>query len=190
MEYLLSFLPLLVLIVLSLTKGVNTAVIAGAALSLLLFFFWGAELTHLGAVLGVTLLLTLNILMILFGASFLYNIMSETGLTSRISHSMNTVHPSKDIQFFLLAFGLTAFFEGVAGFGTPGAIVPIILIALGYEAIISVSVVLLLDGIFSMFGAVGTPILSGLQIPLGLSDAGIQEISFLSAVFSTLSTSY
>ncbi len=147
-----------------------------------LFFYWGADLPHFFAALGVSLFATVNILMIVLGATFLYNIMAQTGQITKISHSLDNLHSSKDIRFFLLAFGLTAFFEGVAGFGTPGAIVPLILIAMGFEAVLSVSVVLLLDSLFSMFGAVGTPIITGIKVPLRLPDEDIKMISFMAAL--------
>ncbi|KAA5543457.1 L-lactate permease [Adhaeribacter rhizoryzae] len=182
MVYFLSVLPILVLIILSLTKGVKEAVYAGLLVTLVLFFYWGASFSHFLGTLGVSLMTTINILMIVFGAAFLYNIMDKTGLINGISHSLDNLETTKELKFFLLAIGLTALFEGVAGFGTPGAIVPLLLISLGFNAILSVSVVLLFDGLFSMFGAVGTPLLTGLQIPLQLPGATVQNIAILSAV--------
>lgn len=186
MPYLLSLLPILLLIVLSLTRGVKVAVLVGAAVTSVLFFYWGAGVPHFFGALGVSLLTTINILMIVLGATFLYNIMSRKGLITQITHSLDQLHPSKEIRFFLLAIGLTAFFEGVAGFGTPGAIVPLILIALGFEAVLSIAVVLLFDGLFAIFGAVGTPLLTGMQIPLGLSNADTRYIALLAAGMSGL----
>src|SRR5690606_7159474 len=186
MIYILAVLPILSLIIISLVEGVKTAVITGCIITIALFFYWGAGLSHFVTALGVSVLTTVNILMIVLGASFLYNNMLNTGLIFKVSHSLDNLHPSKDIRFFLLAFGLSAFFEGVAGFGTPGAIVPLILMALGYEAILSVSVVLLFDSMFSMFGAVGTPLVTGLQIPLGLTDSDVRTIGLLSALFMVI----
>ncbi|MDX5480716.1 MAG: L-lactate permease, partial [Hymenobacteraceae bacterium] len=182
MIYFLSLLPILLLVILSLARGVKVAVLAGWAVTTLLFFYWGAGVNHYLGALGVSLLTTLNILMIVLGAVFLYNIMFRTGLIKQITHSLDTLHPSKEIRFFLLALGLTAFFEGVAGFGTPGAIVPLILMAMGFEAVLSVSVVLLFDGLFALFGAVGTPILVGLQVPLGLTGEEVKEIGITAAL--------
>lgn len=181
MPYLLALLPILLLIVLSLLRSVKEAVLVAAGVSVLLFFYWGAGFAHFLGTMVVSLLTTLNILMIVFGAAFLYNIMDKTGMVGQISHSLDTLHPSKELRFFLLAICLTAFFEGVAGFGTPGAIVPLLLIALGFDAVLSVSVVLLFDGLFALFGAVGTPVLIGLQLPLALSPEQVQQISLLSA---------
>lgn len=186
MVYLLSVLPILILIVLSLTRGVKEAVLAGLLVTSVLFFYWGANLSQFIGTLAIALLTTLNILMIVFGAAFLYNIMEKTSLIDQISHSLDKLHPAKEIKFFILAIGLTAFFEGVAGFGTPGAIVPLLLIAMGFNAALSVSVVLLFDGLFSMFGAVGTPLLTGLQLPLHLAAAEVKKIAVLSAVAGVL----
>lgn len=186
MVYFLSLLPILILIVLSLAKGVKEAVLIGFVSTALLFFYWGATFSHFLGSLGVALFTTVNILMIVFGALFLYNIMKGCGLIDEISHSLDELHPSKEIRFFLLAICLTAFFEGVAGFGTPGAIVPLLLIAIGFNTVLSVSVVLLFDGLFAIFGAVGTPLVTGLQLPLDLSPAQLQQIGFTSAVSGTL----
>lgn len=178
----LSALPLLILIFISLIRGVKEAVMAGLAVTIILFFYWGASLNHFLGAVGVSFLITVNILMIVFGAAFLYETMDKTGMIKAISHSLTGIHPSKELRFFLLAIGLTAFFEGVAGFGTPGAIVPLLLIAMGFDAVLSVAVVLLLDGLFALFGAVGTPVLTGLQFPLRLSDTDTQSIALISAL--------
>ena len=182
MVYFLSVLPILILIVLSLAKGVKEAVYAGLLVTIILFFYWGASFNQFLGTMGVSLLTTINILMIVFGAAFLYNIMDKNGLINGISHSLDNLEATNELKFFLLAIGLTALFEGVAGFGTPGAIVPLLLISLGYNAVLSVSVVLLFDGLFAMFGAVGTPLLTGLQIPLQLPDAEVKNIAVIAAV--------
>ncbi|WP_426058542.1 L-lactate permease [Hymenobacter sp. B1770] len=182
MIYLFALLPILLLVAVSLTKGVKPAVLVSSVVTSALFFYWGAGGGHyLGAVV-VSLLTTFNILLTVLGAVFLYTVMQHTGLIEQLTHSLDKLHPSKELRFFLLAIGLTAFFEGVAGFGTPGAIVPLILIALGFEAVLSVSVVLLFDGLFALFGAVGTPILIGLQAPLGLAAADVNTIGLTAAL--------
>ncbi|MFO7720404.1 MAG: L-lactate permease [Gillisia sp.] len=186
MVYFLSLLPILILIILSLTKGVKEAVMIGFAITSVLFFYWEASFSHYLGSMGAAFLTTVNILMIVFGALFLYNIMQGAGLISQISHSLDNLHPSKEVKFFLIAICLTAFFEGVAGFGTPGAIVPLLLIAMGFNAVLSVSVVLLFDGLFAIFGAVGTPIITGLQLPLDLTHDQVQQIGFTAAVIGII----
>ncbi|WP_235893377.1 L-lactate permease [Litoribacter populi] len=124
--------------------------------------------------------------MIVFGAAFLFNLMQKNGLIDKINSSVAGLHHTSEVRFFLLALGLTGFFEGVAGFGTPGAIVPLLLISLGYNAVLSVSVVLLFNGLFAIFGAVGTPLTIGIQIPLQLSEGLMFEIGIISALISLL----
>ncbi|MBC3539842.1 L-lactate permease [Rufibacter sediminis] len=181
MNHLLALLPILLLVAVSLTKGVKPAVLVGWAVTTGLFFYWGAGTAHYLGALAVSLLTTVNILLVVLGAIFLYTIMQHRGLIEQITHSLDQLHPSRELRFFLLALGLTAFFEGVAGFGTPGAIVPLILVALGFEAVLSVAVVLLFDGLCALFGAVGTPILTGLQLPLGLPSDQVQTIGITAA---------
>jgi lactate permease len=182
----LALLPILLLVAVSLTKGVKPAVLVGWAATTALFFYWGADGGHYLGVLAVAGLTTANILLTVLGAVFLYAVMQRTGLIAELTHSLDALHPAREVRFFVLTLGLTAFFEGVAGFGTPGAIVPLMLMALGYEAVLAVSVVLLFDGLFSLFGAVGTPLTAGLQVPLGLAPADVKVIGLTAAVLLSL----
>ena len=180
----LSFLPIVLLIALCLLRNVKEGVFITFGVTTLLFFIWGPGFSEFAGSLVVSAFTTLNILMIVFGAAFLFNIMERNGLIGRISSSVAQLHPSNEIRFFLLAIGLTAFFEGVAGFGTPGVIVPLLLIALGYNAVLAVAVVLLFNGLFAIFGAVGTPLNIGMQVPLQLGDKLIFEIGIISTLAS------
>jgi lactate permease len=186
MLFVLSFLPILLLIILSLLRNVKEAVFVVFAVTTGLFFYWGPGLAHYAGTLVISGFTTLNILMIVFGAAFLFNIMQKNGLIDRISSSVAELHPANEVRFFLLALGLTGFFEGVAGFGTPGAIVPLLLIALGYNAVLSVAVVLLFNGLFAIFGAVGTPLTIGIQLPLQLPEGLMLEIGIISAGISVM----
>lgn len=181
MHSFLALLPILLLVAVSLTRGVKPAVLVGWAATTALFFHWGADGGHYLGALAVAMLSTANILLTVLGAVFLYTVMQRTGLIAELTHSLDALHPAREIRFFVLALGLTAFFEGVAGFGTPGAIVPLMLMALGFEAVLAVSVVLLFDGLFSVFGAVGTPLTAGLLEPLGLATTDVKSISLLAA---------
>jgi len=173
---LLSFLPILILLVLSLVKGVKTGIYAGFIVTSALYFLWGKGVVPFMASLISALAGTVNILMIIFGAIFLYQIMEQKSYLSGIKDSLAGIHPDKSFRFYFLAFFLTAFFESVAGFGTPGAIVPLLLIALGYSPLLSIAVVLLVDGLFAMAGAVGTPVTAGFQIPLNLEIDAVSNI--------------
>jgi lactate permease len=173
---LLALVPLVALLLLSLWRGLNVAIGISFLLTVGLFFVWQAPLGHLWVSLLAAVFSTLNILMIVLGALFLYRVMEGTGYVEGLSTSLRGVHPDREIHFFLMVIGLTPFFEGVAGFGTPGAIVPLLLIALGYDAVLAVSAVLLMNGLVGLAGAVGTPVLTGFEVPLGLDRAEVRGI--------------
>jgi len=181
----LSFLPILTLLVLSLWKGVRTGIYVGFVVTTLIFFLMGSEFITFIASLFSAFVGTINILMIIFGAVFLYHIMEQKGYLSGIKDSLSRIHPDRNFRFFFLALFLTAFFESVAGFGTPGAIVPLILISIGFSPVLSIASVLLIDGFFAISGAVGTPVIAGLEIPLGLSPDTIGSV-YLYASLSIL----
>ena len=182
----LAFVPILSLIIFSLRFNVQVAVIVGFILTSALFFYWGASLSYYVATLISALISTMPVIMIVFGAIFLYQVMIHNGMINGITNSLNNLHKSNEVKFFLISVGLTAFFEGVAGFGTPGAIVPPILISLGFNPVMSVAVVLLLDGLFAVFGAIGTPVIIGIKIPLGMADADVTLLSRYTAILISI----
>jgi len=179
---LLSFLPILALLILSLWRGVKPAIYISMALTSLIFFAAGSGLMPFLASLISSFVGTVNILMIIFGALLLYEVMSQKGFMEGIKDSLSQIHPKREVRFWFLALFLTAFFENVAGFGTPGAIVPLLLISLGYSPLLSISVVLLIDGLFAITGAVGTPVIAGLETPLGLQPEQVTEIYTWAAI--------
>ncbi len=172
----LSFLPIVLLLVLSIIRNVITGIYAGLAASVVLFFISGSKWLTFFASIFSAFIGTVNILMIIFGAVLLYHIMEQKGYIEQIKSSLTTIHPDKSFRFFFLALFLTAFFESVAGFGTPGAIVPLLLISMGYPPVLSIAVVLMLNGFFAISGAVGTPVIAGLELPLELSFGSVKLI--------------
>lgn len=184
---LLSFLPILSLLVLSLRIGVKGAVMLSLLITSAIFFISGSTPAIFAAALIAALANTLSILMIIFGAVFLYQVMDQNGFIQKIQSSLESIHPDRSFRFFFLALFLTAFFESVAGFGTPGAIVPLLLVALGYSPVLSIATVLLLDGCFAMSGALGTPMIAGLELPLGLSAESISRTYGIAAGAVSLS---
>lgn len=179
---LLAAVPLLLLLVISLTKGVKPAIYLALIVTAVLYFVWDSTIQAFFASFIAAGVDTVSILLIVFGAVFLYQTMDDKGFLQNIQQSLSNIHPDRDFRFFFLAIFLTAFFESVAGFGTPGAIVPLLLITMGYSGVTSISVVLLIDGLFAISGAVGTPVNIGFVSPLGFSPEAVKDIYFLSSI--------
>lgn len=186
LDTLLSFLPVVLLIVLPLVSNIRLAAVVTFIVTGILFFIWQAPVPYFFASLVVAFFSTVQILMIVFGAVFLFEMLQSAGYIQAMNHSVEQLHSSRELRFFLVAIGLTAFFEGVAGFGTPGAIVPLLLISMGYHPLLSVACVLLFDGLFAAFGAVGTPLMAGLKVPLGLLEREVMESAVYASVLLVL----
>ncbi len=158
----LAFLPILSMIGIGLFRGILEASVAGMLAAV--FVFWLGNSRLPAEVTMASLYSALDITLIIFGALLLLEAMKKSGRLGRIEQSLSNLRMSRNEKFLLLSLGLTGFFEGIAGFGTPGAIVAPLLIHLGYSPILSISSVLLFDTIFASFGAAGTPIRSMAEI--------------------------
>lgn len=183
---LLSLLPILILLTISLWKGVNAGIYSGLVVTIILFFIWDSNVNAFPAAFIAAFIDTVSILMIVFGALFLHQNMEHGGFIDQIKESLQGVHKDAGFQFYFLAFFLTMFFESVAGFGTPGAIIPLLLISMGYSAVMSISVVLLMNGLSAVAGAIGTPVKAGFIGPLDLTTEQISKIYLYSSAFMVI----
>ncbi|MEX2584893.1 MAG: L-lactate permease [Balneolaceae bacterium] len=109
------------------------------------------------------LFITFDILYIIFGAILLLNLLTWSGGVSVIRESFAGVSSDRRVQVILIAWLFGSFLEGAAGFGTPAAIVAPLLLALGYPALAAVMIGMMVQSTAVTFGAVGTPILIGVQ---------------------------
>ncbi|MEM6737370.1 MAG: L-lactate permease [Bacteroidota bacterium] len=183
----LSLMPIVLLLAVSLLRGVKAGVYSGLAVTIVLFFVWDSQWRALPAALVAAFIDTISILMIVFGALFLHQNMEQIGFIDRIKHSLKGIHDDTGFQFYFLAFFLTAFFESVAGFGTPGAIVPLLLISMGFPPVLSIVIVLLVDGLFAITGAIGTPVTIGLERTLNLTLHQVKHIYLYASCFMVIS---
>jgi lactate permease len=98
--YFLALLPILILVLVSIWKNLTMAVISSFVVTTLLFFVWQGSLNAFFASLFTALLSTLTILMIVFGAIFLYRVMDGTGYIKEINQSIQQIHDAREVNFF------------------------------------------------------------------------------------------
>ncbi|MEO6963394.1 MAG: L-lactate permease, partial [Puia sp.] len=117
---------------------------------------------------------------IIFGAILLINVLQNSGALAAIRNNFMQVSSDKRIQIIVIAWLFGSFLEGAAGFGTPAAIVAPLLLALGFPALSAVIIGLMVQSTSVTFGAMGTPILVGLQNGLlsSFSNPG-EKLAFL-----------
>lgn len=123
--------------------------------------------------------LALFVILIIWGAMFLYNLVNEVGALNVIITNLQMVFTNKFIQFILLSWIFSAFLQGIAGFGVPVIVVTPILIALGFDPIVSVASVLVGHSWAISFGSMGSSIYAINMV----TNAPLSEIVFFMSIF-------
>ncbi|MCD8509823.1 MAG: L-lactate permease [Bacillus sp. (in: Bacteria)] len=130
---------------------------------LLAVFVWGTETARVGGAIVHGVVSALNILFIVFGAILLLNTLKESGALQTIRRGFTDISPDRRVQAIIIAWLFGSFIEGAAGFGTPAAIAAPLLVAIGFPAMAAVVSALIIQSTPVSFGAIGTPILVGVN---------------------------
>lgn len=130
------------------------------------YFAWNMPVNWLAAASAAGFMTAIEILWIVFGALVLLYTLMEAGAFDRINRGFATVSDDRRVQIVLIAFFMATFIEGAAGFGTPAAVVAPLLLGLGFPALAAVIAGIIGHIIAVTYGAVGTPIVVGIQSPL------------------------
>jgi len=161
MMTLLSLLPILIILLCILLFRLS-AVLSGAisflAAVIIAFFFFkvygGGLLISMSKGIGLAVFL----LLILWAAMFLYNLVKETTALEVINRNIEGIVQDRFIQFILLSWVFSAFLQGIAGLGVPVIIITPVLIGLGFEPVVSAAAVLVGHSWAISFGSMGSSI--------------------------------
>ena len=137
-------------------------------------FAWDMTLNRVLASTLQGLLITLGLLWIIFGAILLLNTLKHSGGITAIRAGFTTISPDRRIQAIIIAWLFGCFIEGASGFGTPAAIAAPLLVAVGFPAMAAVLLGMLVQSTPVSFGAVGTPIVVGINSGLDTATIGAQ----------------
>ncbi|MAZ07073.1 MAG: lactate permease [Rickettsiales bacterium] len=129
----------------------------------LAFFIWKLSITRILASIIQGLVITSGILWIIFGAILLLNTLKYSGAITTIRSGFSNISPDRRIQVILIAWLFGCFIEGVSGFGTPAAVAAPLMVAVGFPALAAVVFGMMIQSTPVSFGAVGTPMLVGVQ---------------------------
>ncbi len=144
-------------------------------------FYWQMPTTRIAAAGIEGLLIACQILYIVFGALTLLYMLFHSGLVKTIRDQFKSITPDPRIQAIIIAWAFGSFIEGASGFGTPAAVAAPLLMLIGFPAMAAVMSTLIIQSTPVSFGAIGTPILIGVQS--GLS--GSKEVeAFLGSSYS------
>lgn len=133
---------------------------------LVAFFGWQMGFVEITAAAFRGVMIALEVGVIVFGSVLLLNVLKESGAVNTIRASFTSISPDRRVQAIIVAWLFGTFLEGAAGWGAPATIIGPLLIALGFPALAAVMVALMLQSTPVSFGAVGTPILVGMNTSL------------------------
>ncbi|WP_063784076.1 L-lactate permease [Streptomyces sp. SBT349] len=117
------------------------------------------------------LIIALTLLYIVFGALLLLSTLDASGALRSIRSAFTQISPDRRVQAIIVGWLFGSFIEGASGFGTPAAVVAPLMLALGFPAMAAVMVGLIIQSTPVSFGAVGTPMLVGVNDGLSGSSA-------------------
>lgn len=162
----LSLLPILAVAILLVgmrvpaSRAMPACYVVALALAL---FVWQVPTVRVAAASAKGLIISIELLYIIFGAILLLNTLRESGALRTIRSSFSDISPDRRIQAIIVAWLFGSFIEGSAGFGTPAAVAVPLLVGLGFPALAAVICGMIIQSTPVSFGAVGTPILLGVS---------------------------
>jgi lactate permease len=159
LDFLLSLIPLITILVLMLFLrwGAARAGSAGyfAALVLAVLYF-GSGLKLIAYAHVKAMLLTVDVLMIIWAAFLLYRVADEAGAIRVIGQALPHLTADRGMQALLIGYAFSAFIQGVGGFGVPVAVIAPILVGLHFTPLAAVVIPSLGHSWSVTFGSLGS----------------------------------
>ena len=166
---LLSLLPIIsvaVFLVLLRWPASRAMPIAYAVAFVLAWFVWQVPLTQILAASVNGLIIAATLIFIIFGAILLLNTLRQSGAMYAIREGFSDISTDRRVQVIIIAWLFGSFIEGSAGFGTPAAVAVPLMVGLGFPGMAAVVAGMIIQSTPVSFGAMGTPILVGINTGL------------------------
>jgi len=149
----------------------RTMPVAFALTAVLAYSYWRVSAGRIAAASVEGLVIAGTLLYIVWGALLLLFVLKQSGAVEAIRNGFCNISPDRRVQAIIVAWTFGAFIEGAAGFGTPAAVAGPLLVILGFPPMAAVVCALTIQSTPVSFGAVGTPILVGVN--KGLADQSL-----------------
>ncbi|MBO5667767.1 MAG: L-lactate permease [Lentisphaeria bacterium] len=122
---------------------------------------------------------SLDIILIIFGAVLLLNVLRHTGAMESINRTFSNISSDRRVQLIVIAWLFSGFIEGASGFGAAPALAAPLLAGLGFPPLIAVATSLICNTLPVPFGAVGIPTVTATATLAGqLERSGISTETF------------
>ena len=144
--------------------------------ALLAWLVWKVSAIQIMAASIKGLIIAATLLYIIFGAILLLNTLQRSGALGVIRQGFTDISPDRRVQAIIVAWLFGSFIEGSAGFGTPAAVAVPLLVGLGFPPMAAVVAGMIIQSTPVSFGALGTPILVGVNNGLS-GDPAVMEFA-------------
>jgi lactate permease len=137
----LSALPILFILVLMLGfrwSAARAGLFGWLSAVVIASTFFGARLDVLAVAQAKALLLTLDVLLIVWNAFLLYRVTDEAGAIELFSSTLPNLTTDRAMQALLIGWIFASFLQGVGGFGVPTAVTAPLLVGLGFSPVSAV----------------------------------------------------
>lgn len=175
-------IPILVILILMIGFRWGAAR-AGAAGYLAAFFiafmFFGAGPDVLAYAHTKALILTIDVLFIIWAAFLMYQVAEEAGAIKTIGRLLPSLTRDRGMQALLIGWVFASFLQGAGGFGVPVAVTAPLLISLGFSPLNAVIVPSIGHGWAVTFGSMG----SSFNAMLTATGLGASALAPASALF-------
>lgn len=158
-NWLLALSPMLAVLMMMLVFRASGSRAGGigwftAILVSVLFFGSGFDLLAIAQIKAI--LLSLDVLFIVWMALFLFHITDEAGAVRLIGRYLPSLTENRMMQSLLIGWVLVTFIQGTGGFGVPVAVCSPMLVSVGFSPVQAVAMTSLGDTWAVTFGSLGT----------------------------------
>ncbi|MFH2102516.1 MAG: L-lactate permease [Chloroflexota bacterium] len=182
MTAILASLPIFVILVLMVgfRWGAARAGAAGyLAAFLLAVAFFGARTDVLAYAHTKSLLLTFDVLYIIWAAFLLYRVADEAGAIKTIGEALPRLTRDRGMLAILIGWVFASFLQGAGGFGVPVAVTAPLLVGLGFTPLVAVLIPSIGHGWAVTFGSLG----SSFQALMSATGMGADALAAFPALF-------
>ena len=158
-NWILAFLPVILLLLLMTAfnwGGSKAGMLTWLATQLIASIFFGASFELLQYTYIKAFFLSLDVLLIIWGAMFLYQVIKRAGTIQIIGKFLAELTESRAFLGIFLGWLFPSFLQGMGGFGVPVAISAPLLVSTGFSPTISIVMASIGHGWGITFGSMGS----------------------------------
>ena len=186
-KWVFAFLPIAVVLILMIGfdwSGGKAGAAGWMTALIVSLFFFGAHPRLLAYAQMKGVLLSLNVLYIIWMSLLLYNVVNETGAIIAIGEGIQRFSGDKTIQLLIFGWIFSSFLQGVAGYGVPIAVVAPLLAGLGFTPVVAVAVPAIGHSWSVTFGSMG----ASFQAIMAVTGLGVGDLATWAAIFLGLAS--